>query len=102
MALHDAYQNSASGNRAAAIMSLVGTVNIPIIYKSVDWWSSLHQPATLKFTEESTIATEMLQPLMLAIPGAYLFFIAAVMLQLRVQIARNEKNTQWMAERAAR
>jgi heme exporter protein C len=101
MALHDAYQNSTTGNRAAAIMSLVGTVNIPIIYKSVDWWSSLHQPATLKFTEESTIATEMLQPLMLAIPGAYLFFIAAVMLQLRVLIARNEKNTRWMADRAA-
>ena len=100
MALHDAYQDSASGNRAAAIMSLVGTVNIPIIYKSVDWWSSLHQPASLKFTEESTIATEMLQPLLLAMPGAYLFFIAAVMLQLRVQIARSEKNTQWMAERS--
>jgi hypothetical protein len=42
----------------------------------------------------------MLQPLLLAIPGAYLFFIAAVMLQLRVQIARSEKNTQWMAERS--
>jgi len=43
----------------------------------------------------------MLQPLMLAIPGAYLFFIAAVMLHLRVQIARNEKDTRWMAERAS-
>lgn len=96
MALHDAYQNSASGNRAAAIMALVGTVNIPIIYKSVDWWSSLHQPASIKFTEESTIAAEMMQPLMLAIPGAYLFFIAAVMLQMRVQIARSEKRSQWL------
>jgi heme exporter protein C len=96
MALHDAYQNSASGNRAAAIMALVGTVNIPIIYKSVDWWSSLHQPASIKFTEESTIAAEMMQPLMLAIPGAYLFFFAAVMLQMRVQIARSEKRSQWL------
>lgn len=100
MALHDAYQNSASGNRAAAIMALVGTVNIPIIYKSVDWWSSLHQPASIKFTEESTIAAEMMQPLMLAIPGAYLFFIAAVMLQMRVQIARSEKRSQWLNDLA--
>lgn len=100
MALHDAYQDSASGNRAAAIMALVGTVNIPIIYKSVDWWSSLHQPASIKFTEESTIAAEMMQPLMLAIPGAYLFFIAAVMLQMRVQIARNEKRSQWLNDLA--
>jgi heme exporter protein C len=34
---------------------LVGTVNIPIIYKSVDWWYSLHQPASIKFTGESTM-----------------------------------------------
>lgn len=102
MALHDAYQNSSSGNRAAAIMALVGTVNIPIIYKSVDWWSSLHQPASIKFTEESTIAAEMMQPLMLAIPGAYMFFIVAVMLQMRVQIAQQEKRSKWLAERALR
>lgn len=102
MALHDAYQNSSSGNRAAAIMALVGTVNIPIIYKSVDWWSSLHQPASIKFTEESTIAAEMMQPLMLAIPGAYMFFIVAVMLQMRVQIAQQEKRSNWLAERALR
>ncbi len=100
MALYDAYQNRDNGSRAAAIMALVGTVNIPIIYKSVDWWASLHQPASIKFTEETTIASEMLQPLMLAIPAMYLFFIAAVMLQMRVQITRSEKRSQWLQELA--
>ena len=100
MALHDAYQNNDSGNRAAAIMALVGTVNIPIIYKSVDWWSSLHQPASIKFTEESTIAAEMMTPLLIAIPGMYLFFAAAVMLHLRVQISHSEKRSKWLNELA--
>ena len=100
IALHDAFNGSKSGQRAAAIMSLVGTVNIPIIYKSVDWWSSLHQPASIKFTEESTIALEMFQPLMVAIPGFYLFCLAAVMLNMKVQIAHHARNNSWMIERA--
>ena len=100
IALYDAFNGSASGQRAAAIMSLVGTVNIPIIYKSVDWWSSLHQPASIKFTEESTIALEMFQPLMVAIPGFYLFCLAAVMLNMKVQIAHHARNNSWMIERA--
>lgn len=100
MALHDAYQNNASGGRAAAIMALVGTVNIPIIYKSVDWWASLHQPASIKFTEQSTIASEMLQPLWFSIAGVYIFFAVAVLLQLRLQIVDKERRSRWLTEAA--
>lgn len=100
IALYDAYQDRQSGSRAAAILALVGTVNIPIIYKSVDWWSSLHQPATIKFTEQSTIATEMFQPLLLGIIGMYLLFAAMVMLQLRLQICQSERRSQWIVDHA--
>ncbi len=100
MALHDAFQNRQGGSRAAAIIALVGTVNIPIIYKSVDWWSSLHQSASIKFTEESTIAAEMMYPLMVTIPGVYLLFAAAVMLQMRVQIAHSERHSRWLEKYA--
>jgi len=102
IALHEAFQNRASGARAAAIVALVGTVNIPIIYKSVDWWSSLHQPASIKFTEQSSIAPEMLQPLWLAILSGYLLLTAAVMLQLRVQIVISERRSKWLAEIASK
>jgi len=102
IALHEAFQNRASGARAAAIVALVGTVNIPIIYKSVDWWSSLHQPASIKFTEQSSIAPEMLQPLWLAILAGYLLLTAAVMLQLRVQIVISERRSKWLAEIASK
>ncbi|GIS24509.1 MAG: hypothetical protein CM15mP125_1960 [Gammaproteobacteria bacterium] len=48
--LFEAYENKTAAARACAVLSLVGMVNIPIIYKSVDWWYSLHQPASIKFT----------------------------------------------------
>lgn len=100
MALYDAYNNRRNGNRAAAVVALAGTVNIPIIYKSVDWWSSLHQPASIKFTEQSAIASEMLQPLLLAIIGTYFVFAAMVILQLRLQIVLGEGRSHWLAEYA--
>ena len=65
IALYEAYDNKAAASRACAVLSLVGTVNIPIIYKSVDWWYSLHQPASIKFTGESSIDASMLYPLLL-------------------------------------
>ncbi|NNC54757.1 MAG: heme ABC transporter permease, partial [Pseudomonadales bacterium] len=100
LALYDAYREQRSGSRAAALVALVGTVNIPIIYKSVDWWSSLHQPASLKFTEASTIDAQMLQPLLLAIIGGYVLFAALVIAQLRVQIVLGENRSQWLREHA--
>ena len=98
IALYDAYRDRSSGGRAAAILALVGTVNVPIIYKSVDWWASLHQPASIKFSEAPTIATDMLYPLLLTIPGLYLFFAVAVLLQLRLQIIQRERRSQWLTE----
>lgn len=100
ISLHDAFYSRKSASKASSILILVGTVNIPIIYKSVDWWSSLHQTASIKLTGPSTIATEMLQPLLLAIPSVYLLFFAFVMLQLRYQIALNEQYTNWMKLRS--
>ena len=100
IALYDAFHTPRGGHRAAAIVALVGTVNIPIIYKSVDWWASLHQPATIKFTEKSTIAPEMFYPLLLAIIATYLFFAVAVMLQLKAHLIESETETQWVRELA--
>lgn len=101
ISLYDAFYTRKTGSKASSILILVGMVNIPIIYKSVDWWSSLHQTASIKINEPSTIATEMMQPLLLAIPAIYLLFFAFVMLQLRYQIAFNEKKTNWMISRSS-
>lgn len=100
IALYDAYRDQKTGYKAAAILGLVGTVNVPIIYKSVDWWASLHQSASIKFTEKSSIAAEMFYPLLISIVGMYLFTAFVVLLQLRVLIADSESNSQWFKQRA--
>ncbi len=96
IALYDAWEDEALGARAAALLSLVGTVNIPIIYKSVDWWYSLHQPATIRFTEESTMHTDMLQPLWLMIVAFYCLFACSLLLNMRAEILRREGNANWV------
>lgn len=98
MALSQAYQREDLGTKAAAILALVGTVNIPIIYKSVDWWYSLHQPATLKLTQKPSMAPEMLWPLLIMIAAFYLFYAVLLILHARAEILHREQRTQWVRE----
>ncbi len=98
VALANAYQREDLGTKAAAILALVGTVNIPIIYKSVDWWYSLHQPATLKLTEKPSMAPEMLWPLLIMIAGFYIFYAVLLILHARAEILHREQRTQWVRE----
>ena len=96
IALYEAYDNKSAASRACAVLALVGTVNIPIIYKSVDWWYSLHQPASIKFTGESTIDASMLYPLLLCIVSFYALFACALLLHMRAGILRRERGTAWV------
>mgnify|MGYP003683114831 CR=1 FL=1 len=96
IALQEAYQHQDTANKASAILALVGTVNIPIIYKSVDWWYTLHQPATLKFTSESTIHWSMLYPLLTMIVGFYVFFALVLLMRTRTEILQRERKTRWV------
>ncbi len=96
IALQEAYQHQETANKASAILALVGTVNIPIIYKSVDWWFTLHQPATLKLTSASTIHPSMLYPLLTMIAGFYCFYALVLILYTRAEILEREKRTQWV------
>jgi heme exporter protein C len=98
--LQKAYASQGLSNRAAAILALVGTVNIPIIYKSVDWWYTLHQPATIKFTEAPSMHPDMFQPLLLMIVGFYLFYVSALFVRIRAEIIFRERNTSWVKKLA--
>lgn len=96
MALYEAYDNKAVAAKACAILSLVGTVNIPIIYKSVDWWYSLHQPASIKLMGESSIDSSMLYPLLLMIGAFYALFSCIMLLNLRNEILLSQARTGWV------
>ncbi len=98
IALYEAFENEVAAARACAVLSLVGTVNIPIIYKSVDWWYSLHQPATIKFTEESSMHSDMLSPLLLMIVAFYCLFTCSLLLYMRGEILRREGSTSWVRQ----
>lgn len=98
IALQGAYQNREMANKSSAILSLVGTINIPIIYKSVDWWFTLHQPATLKLTGESSIDPSMAYPLLVMIAGFYCLYTWLLMHWTRLEIIQQENRTGWVKE----
>jgi heme exporter protein C len=101
IALQQAYQHRDTADKASAVLALVGMVNIPIIYKSVDWWNTLHQPATIKFTSKSTIDPSMLYPLLVMVIGFYVFYALVLLLYTRIEVLRRENRTQWVNDLVA-
>jgi len=96
IALQASYQNQQMADRFSAILSIVGTVNIPIIYGSVYWWNSLHQGASIKLSGESSIDSSMLYPLLVMIAGFYCFYAYALLKSVRAEILHREHRTQWV------
>jgi heme exporter protein C len=83
IALVNAFDEPTRGNRAGAILALVGAVNLPIIKFSVDWWNTLHQPASVFRLGGPTIAASMLWPLLIMALGFTLFFVTLLLLRMR-------------------
>src|SRR5215472_8052740 len=83
IALVNAFDEPTRGARAGAILALVGAVNLPIIKFSVDWWNTLHQPASVFRIGGPTIDPAMLWPLLIMALGFTLFFITLWLLRIR-------------------
>ncbi len=86
VALVRAFDDPQRGYRAGAILALIGVVNLPIIKFSVDWWNTLHQPATIKFTGAPTMYVGMLWPLLLCALGFSFGFVAIVLARTRAAV----------------
>jgi heme exporter protein C len=101
MALWQAIEQPGRAARAAAIMTLVGAVNLPIIKFSVDWWNTLHQPASVFRIGGPTIAMSMLLPLLVMAVAATLLFLTLHMMAIRNEILRRrlQRLTVLAAER---
>jgi heme exporter protein C len=87
IALVNAFDDPVRGYRSAAILALVGVVNLPIIKFSVDWWNTLHQPASVLRLDGPAIDPSMLWPLLLMAAGFTLFFVTVLILRVRGEIA---------------
>jgi heme exporter protein C len=103
IALVNAFDDKSRGARAGALLALVGVVNLPIIKFSVDWWNTLHQPASVLRLGGPTIAASMLLPLLVMAVGFMLLFLWLVLLRMRATL--NERKAQALrlyGQRAAR
>ena len=89
IALANAFDDPSRGGRAAAVLALVGVVNLPIIKFSVDWWNTLHQPASVMRIGGPRIDISMLAPLLIMAVGFTLLFV--VLLMVRMRTALNER-----------
>jgi heme exporter protein C len=85
LVLYHTYDQKEKGEKAAALLSLVGIVNIPIIKFSVNWWNTLHQPASLLRKGGIAIAPQMLAPLLLMFASYLLFFIVLLTIRAKTE-----------------
>jgi heme exporter protein C len=92
IALANAFDDPSRGSRAAAVLALIGVVDLPIIKFSVNWWNTLHQPASILRAGGPTIDKTMLVPLMVMALGCLLLF--STLLLVRMRTALNERRTR--------
>ena len=98
IALHSAIESEVTAAKSSAVLALVGLVNIPIIKYSVDWWNTLHQPATFTLTEKPAMPAEMWVPLLIMVIGFYCFFAVSLMMRTRNEILYRERRASWVKE----
>lgn len=98
IALGQAISNRDTAAKATAVLAIVGTVNIPIIKYSVDWWNTLHQPATFKITEKPAMPVEMWLPLLLMVLGFYALFTVSLFMRMRLEVLHREHKTRWVRD----
>lgn len=102
IALWRAVEDPSRAARAAAILTLVGAINIPIIKFSVDWWNTLHQPASLIRSGGAAIHPSILVPLLIMAVAFSLFFLTLHLAAMRNEILRRRVRSLQMTLAAGR
>lgn len=99
ISLHASIDDPRRADRAAALLAIVGSVNVPIIYFSVKWWNTLHQGSSIKFTG-TTMHVAMQQAMFITLVACWLYAIAVTLARVRSIILERERHTQWVAQLA--
>jgi heme exporter protein C len=103
MALQAAIDDQRRADKAGAVLALVGVINIPIIYFSVKWWSTLHQGSSVSMKSAPTMAMTMFAGMIIMALGFWMYSIAAALARVRCVILERERHTEWvMAEMGGR
>ena len=98
IALQAAIDDPRRADKAGAVLALVGVVNVPIIYFSVQWWNTLHQGASVSITRAPSMATTMLWGMLVMALAFWMYSIAVVLHRLRSIILERERRTEWVRE----
>jgi heme exporter protein C len=98
LALRASIDDLQRADRASAVLAIVGVINVPIIHYSVVWWNTLHQAPSVTKMGAPTISTSMLVPLLMMILGFTLFFAAVLLIRVRGEVLRRERNALWIRE----
>jgi len=97
ISLQSAIDEPRRADRAGAVLALVGVVNVPIIYFSVQWWNTLHQGATIRILNKPTIAPPMLAAMLIMLAACWLYSVAVVLVRVRHIILEREQNAARVA-----
>ena len=98
ISLHNSFSNYEKADRLLSWLVIVGAVNIPIIKKSVDWWSTLHQSASITLTDKPSIDSQMLYPLIGSTIGFFGLILCLVLLSSKNQILLREQTKSWIKD----
>src|SRR5512134_2534509 len=97
IALANAFEDPRRGDRASALLGIIGLVNLPIIYFSVQWWNTLHQGASVSF-KGTTMHVAMFQGMLLMALACWMYSIGAALVRVRSIILERESRTRWVRE----
>jgi heme exporter protein C len=98
MSLTSAIEDTRRADRAGALLAIVGSINIPIIYFSVKWWNTLHQGASVSLTKSPSMAKTMLLAMVIMTFAFWAYSIAVSLIRLRCIVREREKQAQWLNE----
>ncbi len=101
IALRHAIDDPRRADKATAVLSLVGAVNIPIIYFSVKWWNTLHQGASVSLTSSPKMASIMLTGMLVMALAAWAYTIAVSLARVRAIMIERERGSLWVKEAIA-
>jgi heme exporter protein C len=98
IALQSAIDDRRRADKAGAVLALVGVINIPIIYFSVQWWNTLHQGASVSLTKAPSMAATMLAGMLLMTLAFWMYAVAVVLVRARCILLERERHAGWVNE----
>lgn len=98
IALQSAIEDPRRRDRAGAVLALVGALNVPIIYFSVQWWNTLHQGASVSVTRSPSMASIMLWGMLIMALAFWLYCIGAALSRTRSIMLEREQSAAWVEE----